>query len=186
MSGIEVKVKADTRELTAAMARLRKTGGDAAVQTALKSVGEVLLNSTRKRFNAQVDPGGRPWTPLNPAYLGTATDRDKTGRVITRGVKKGTKILQESGQLFASIHPVVSTGQLQIGTNKIYAAPQQFGATILPKHGDALIFWLGGRLVHARKVVLPARAFLGLSASDQKEALEAVEEVYDAGWSGAH
>jgi hypothetical protein len=60
LSGITVKVTVHDADLKAEMARLRKTGGDAAVQVALKSIGEVLLNSTRARMNAQVDPQGRP------------------------------------------------------------------------------------------------------------------------------
>lgn len=183
-SGVKIVVKADTRELTAAMAKLRKKGGDAAVQVALKSVGETLLNSTRERMNRQVAPDGAPWAPLNKAYAGTLADRDKNGRIITKGVKKGLKILQESGQLFGTLRWQVSGEQLQLGTNKIYGAIHQFGGTIRPRSADNLVFWLGGQLVYAKKVTIPARPFLGLSSEDRKRAVEDVEDVYDALWGG--
>jgi len=184
MTGVKVRVKADTRDLTAAMSQLRKAGGDAAIQVALKSIGELLLNSTRERMNKQVGPDGRPWAPLNPAYAGTAADRTKGGKVKTRGVKKGPKILQASGQLFGSLRYQISGEQLQLGTNKIYAAVHQFGAVIKPRNAPALVFWLGGKLVHAQKVTIPARPFLGLSADDRSNVLEAIQEVYEADWSG--
>jgi len=184
-SGVTLRVKADTRELEDALDKLTKTGGDSLMQAGLKDLGEIFLNSMRQRFAAEVDPEGRPWAPLQAAYLGTASDRDKNGLVTTRGVKHGSKILQASGGLFKSLVYQVGPGQLVLGSNEIYAAMRQWGGTILPRRGETLVFWLGGKLIHAKKVVTPGRAFVGLSASDRKEGLEALADVYEAGWSGA-
>jgi phage virion morphogenesis protein len=176
-TGVKFRVTADTRAIGDALKRLE---GDQLRQAALKNIGEVLLNATRRRFNAQVAPDGTPWKPVNPLYAGTAEQR--AGK--TKGIKKGTKILQASGQLLMSIHPQVTPGQLQIGTNKIYAAIHQFGGVIVPKAGDSLVFMMGGQLIHAKKVTIPARPFLGIAPADAKEAIEAVEEIAAAKWSG--
>ena len=63
---------------------------------------------------------------------------------------------------------LVRSNDVVIGSNKIYAAVHQFGATITPKSGQYLTFWMGGRLVKARSVTIPARPYLGISDDDSK------------------
>jgi phage virion morphogenesis protein len=171
MAGATIKVTTrGERELGEAMARL---AGDELVTAALKNIGQVLLKGTRERFSRQVDPEGRPWAPLNPEYA--------------KG-KRGGKILQVQGMrggLLGSITAQLSgSHRLEVGTNKIYGAVHQFGATIRPRSAEALVFRLGGRLIRAKQVTIPARPYLGISAADRANSLVIVRDHIERRWQG--
>ena len=128
----------------------------------LRAVGLGLVRTTRARFRSATDPDGRPWHPLNPDY---AAD------------KRGPGILRESGMrggLMGSITSQASGRQVIVGSNKVYAAVHQFGATIKPKGAKALMFRIGGRFVMARSVTIPARPYLGFGPKDREVALRVV------------
>lgn len=171
MAGSGVKLTVRDTEANRALDGLRGAGPELQ-KACLKNIGEALLKSHYKRFAAEKAPDGTPWKPLNPEY--------------EKG-KRGTKIMQESGMqggLLGSLHYQVSGGQLEFGTNKIYARAQHYGATIVPKSGDFLVFRINGRLVHARKVVLPARPIIGISASDRTMMKEIVDDHLAEDWNG--
>lgn len=117
------------------------------------AVGEHVQATTIDRFRREVSPAGVPWAPLNEEYAKT---------------KKGPGILRETGRLAEIIYQIAGS-VLLIGTNAVYAAAHQFGATIVPKTAAALVFSLGGRTVHAAKVQIPKREFLGLTEDDRAE-----------------
>jgi phage virion morphogenesis protein len=130
---------------------------------ALKPIGQALLASTHERFRDEAGPDGAKWAPLHPAYAAF-----KRGPGILRGSAL-------SGGLMDSITDEVSeaAGSVEVGTNKPYGAIHQFGGVIKPKRGKALAFRLGGRLVLGKKVTIPARPYLGISAEDGLE-IEAI------------
>lgn len=72
--------------------------------------------------------------------------------------------------------------RLAWGTNRVYAAAQQFGATIVLRAADALYFRLGGRLVRAQKLTMPAREYLGISAADGATLVQLAEDVITTAW----
>jgi phage virion morphogenesis protein len=171
MAGASIKVTVRDAEIVAAFDRLREKDGGL-VPAALKNIGQQIVKSTRRRFDQQKAPDGQPWKPLNPEYA--------------KG-KRGTKILQEQGMrggLLGSITYRVGPDSVTIGTNKVYAAAHQFGATILPRTADRLVFRLGGRVVFARKVTIPARPFLGISAEDRAAILQVVGDHIEGTWEG--
>lgn len=138
---------------------------DKAVDNALKKLadptelltlcGEVLIDGTLQRFKDQEDPEGNKWT----------------------ATRRGGKILTDSAGLQRSIDSAVTKSAVYIGTNKKYAAPHQFGATIKPKKGKYLKFKTAkGGWVTVKQVTIPKRAFLGVSKKD-KEALK--ETMHD-------
>ncbi|HEV2678783.1 MAG TPA: phage virion morphogenesis protein [Aliidongia sp.] len=172
MAGLPFKLTVTDKDVLRALGDLaHKDGG--LVRASLKNIGIAMVKSVRKRFDAEQAPDGTPWKQLSPAY--------KAG-------KKGQKILQESGMRGGLLGTIVwqlqGSDKVAIGTNKKYAAVHQFGATILPRRGDFLVFKLGGRLVFARKVVIPARPFLGISVADRQTILDTIEDVAAANWSG--
>jgi phage virion morphogenesis protein len=129
----------------------------------------IMLGAVEDNFAAQ----GRPrWAPLHP---GTIAGRRK------QGTWPG-QILQRSGQLAASITPHSDNNQAVVGTNKAYAAIQQFGGTtsphvIRPKFKRALAF--GGvvvRQVNHPGSKIPARPFLTLAPEDGDELVHATWE----------
>jgi phage virion morphogenesis protein len=128
----------------------------------LKAIGVGLVRTTQDRFTAAKDPQRQSWRALNPLYAEE---------------KKGPGILRERamrGGLMGSITFKVSGTEVAVGSNKKYAAVHQFGAVIRPVAAKALVFKLGGKLVHAGSVTIPARPYLGFGEADQRVALEAV------------
>lgn len=112
-------------------------------------------NSTRERFDNQTDPDGRRWKPSLRVQL------------------QGGKTLTKDGHLGDSITSRADDDAAEWGTNRIYAAVHQFGATIKAKNGGFLQFPLaGGGWVAKRQVTVPARPFLGLSREDEQDVLD--------------
>ena len=157
----------DDAEVSGALDGLLAALGD--LTPVFKNIGEHVQATTIDRFAEQKSPEGVPWKPLLPIYAAT---------------KKGPGILRETGQM-AQIVYQVAEDMLQVGTNAIYAAVHQFGATIRPKEKKALAFMLGGQQVIVSKVEIPARPFLGLTADDQLEISGLVEDYLDASSGGA-
>jgi phage virion morphogenesis protein len=139
----------------------------------LRAIGVGLVRNTQDRFDDGRDPEGNPWAPLNAEYASG---------------KRGPGILRESGMrggLQGSITSQVSGEELAVGTNKIYGAIHQFGGVIRPKKAAALVFRMGGRLVIAREVTIPARPYLGVSAVDEDTIMDVVELLTDRALAGA-
>lgn len=130
----------------------------------MHAIGVGLAGSTHQRFVSQSSPDGHSWTALNPAYAAE---------------KRNIRILTESGRLRDSIHASASADEVRVGTNVIYAAAHQFGAVITPKSASHLVFRMGGRLIMADSITLPARPFLGISSSDETMIAETVFDFFE-------
>ncbi|RSN77904.1 phage virion morphogenesis protein [Acinetobacter haemolyticus] len=135
----------------------------------MQRLSMTLLNVTEENFNAE----GRPkWAALNPAYDAR---------------RKGGQMLQLSGQLAASITPFYGADHAGVGSNKVYAAIQQFGGqtkahTIRPKNKKALAFGGGVfKKVEHPGSKIPARPYLPMDKQGnlQREAFEDVAETID-------
>jgi phage virion morphogenesis protein len=137
------------------------------------SITHIMFRAVEDNFEQQ----GRPqWQDLHP---GT-----KLGRA-----KQGTwpgKILQRSSSLAASIQQSFDAHNAVVGTNKVYAAIQQFGGktrphVIRPKTKRALSF--GGivvRQVNHPGSNIPARPFLHLTLRDTREIVASANRFYRA------
>jgi len=173
MSGALINITVKDSTVREALARLAGIGGETLQTAALKNIGVYLVKSTQRRFAEQKAPDGTPWKPLNPEYA--------------KG-KKGTKILQEQGMRGGLLGSIVwqlrPDGQgVEVGTNKVYGAIHQFGGTIVPRTAEALVFKLNGKLVHAKKVTIPARPYLGISPDDETEMLAIVADLAEERWN---
>ena len=116
-----------------------------------RTVGSVLVRKINLGFKLGIDPFGNPWTKLK--------------------LRKGQP-LRDTGRLQRSITAKADAKGVTVGTNVAYARTHQFGATIEPKKAKRLVFQgPGGRLIFAKKVVIPARPFLPLRADAQVAAL---------------
>lgn len=165
MSGITLETKVIG---TAAIRAFRQLAGVMSDTTpVMRAIGVGLVEGVHTRFEQGVDPDGAAWAPLNPGYA---------------AIKKGPGILRESGMrggLLGSITFIASADTVQVGTNKIYAAVHQFGATIVPRLASHLRFWMAGGLVEADSVTIPARPILGVSADDARMTEETVVDALD-------
>ena len=154
MGGIKVQIRHDDEALRSALQRAARFG--VRIPPILMDIGEGNLIATRLRFKNEVDPQGRAWAPLHPAY---------------RVGKKGRKILQGLGMrggLLGSIAwQLGGPGTVEVGTNKAYARIHQLGGKIVPKHGKFLRFAMGGKSVRAKSVTIPARPYLGVSSAER-------------------
>jgi phage virion morphogenesis protein len=113
----------------------------------MREISEKMRDAVEENFEQE----GRPkWEPLS-----------ETTKKIRQ--KKGTwpgSILQDSGQLAASISASNSKTEAIVGTNKIYGPIQQFG----------------GRAGRGKKVKIPPRPFLKLTDNDIEEIKKIISE----------
>lgn len=118
----------------------------------MRDIGEVLTESTQRRFATGTGPDGVPWVPL----------RDGSGRTP----------LLDTGRMRDDISPESGADWVEIRAGAKQARWHQEGTApyvILAKGKKSLAFNGGGGPVFARKVNhpgLPARPFIGLSAGD--------------------
>lgn len=151
-----------------------------------KAVGERLLVSTKSNFEKQAAPDGTPWQTLSRR------------RIKQREAQKLTPIhiLRARGYLAGSINYNVDAGQVEIGSPVEYAGIHQLGGVIQQAARAAKIYRkrgedgsIGRRFVKkseadvvtdvtipARSIRIPARPFLGISATDEIGILEDAED----------
>ena len=119
----------------------------------LTGIARMIQEQTRRRITSdKAAPSGEGW----------------------KRNREGTSTLYRSGTLARSIDYSVSGDAAIVGSGLVYAAIHQFGGTIVPKKAKRLVFRLGNRTVFARKVTLPARPYLGLSATDREDIIDQV------------
>jgi phage virion morphogenesis protein len=154
------EIKIEDQAIMAALGRLEQAGRD--MSPVMRSIAEELREQTEANFEAE----GRPkWLGIQP-----------------RKGREGGQILQDTGQLAASISTTSDATSAVIGSNKVYAAIHQLGGktrphVIRPRNKQALAF--GGRVVKSVNHPgsnIPARPFLPVDAqgSLQPEAREAI------------
>jgi phage virion morphogenesis protein len=144
MAGVTIKV--EDAELQAKLAELIARAED--VSPALQEIGEVLVASTKARFSAEQSPDGTPWA---------------ANTEVTKQRKTNPKILTESGLLGDLIQYQVrsvsgTARSVEVGSNRVYAAMQQFGGT----KAEWPHLWGD----------IPERPFLGVSTSDKESIMD--------------
>lgn len=157
LSGVRGTLDIDTAPLAGVLARLRTAGAE--LGEPLEAIGAVLVANTMRRFETGQAPGGAPWI------------------VSLRAKIRGGQTLVDTARLKQSFSSRVFGKVVEWGTNVLYAAIHQFGGTILPKKGPFLIFTNAqGFKVFARKVVMPARPFVGFDDDDRTDVREILIE----------
>lgn len=155
--GVELKIEAKSLPSVArGVEELARRAEDPA--PLMDEIGSLLTTSTIDRFERERAPDGQPWLPS------------------IRAREEGGQTLTESARLRTSITHRVGNRSVEIGTNVVYAAVHQLGATIRAKHAKALRFKVGGRFATVKQVTIPARPFLGVSAGDERAIGEAVAD----------
>ena len=128
------------------------------------AIGATLANLVRLGFRNSTSPYGARWKPLK----------------IRRG-----QPLVDKGQLRSSITFRADKGGVTVGTNKLQAKVQQFGATIVPVNATFLSWQANGQRFFAKKVVIPARPFLPLLPNGQPKLPPTWERAVVARLQGA-
>lgn len=133
------------KEIMQALQQLERSVGD--ISPALKEIGEVLVESTKQRFNSGEGPDGQAWAENSAVTI------DRKGR---------NKPLIDEGTLAEQLRYEVIGNQLEVGSSMEYAAMQQFGGT----KSEFPHLWGD----------IPARPFLGISEADAAEILAIVHD----------
>jgi phage virion morphogenesis protein len=138
-----IKIQYNDLEVRQALNKLIQKGSD--LTPAMRAIAGVFRDGAEQAFATETAPDGTPWEPLS----------EKT---IKARAKKGTwpgKILTEKGQLASSITSLFGNDFALIGSNKKYAATQQFGRATAN---------------------IPAREFLGVAQDDKDEILAILQD----------
>ena len=156
---VNIRLEGDTR------AALNKIRGLAEMdrKSLNAALGQGVRTSTLERFRTRKGPDGRRWPSSK------------------RALAEGGRTLVDSGQLRNSIQVRSDASGFAVGTNVKHASTHQYGVknrVIKAKNKKYLRFKVDGRWVTRKKVkvTIPARPFLGLSAEDQTELQETVED----------
>lgn len=160
MSSVRIEITGDKNQLLKRLSKLSKLRK----AEASRAIAEALRTSTVERFDTQMSPEGVKW------------------KTSVRAREAGGKTLVKTAGLKNSIRSEANQSGLAVGTNTIYAATHQLGAsgrTIRPKHAKALRFMVHGAWVTAKQVRIdiPARPYLGLSDEDEEEISEIIDDM---------
>ncbi|CAN0654336.1 phage virion morphogenesis protein [Nitratireductor aquimarinus] len=128
---------------------------DAPRQELMEGIARLVQEQTRTRIEEEkTAPDGAAWKPN----------------------RAGTSTLYQSGDLSASIDYRATETSALVGSGLIYARIHQDGGVIKAKNAKALAFQIGNRLVMTNSVTIPRRQYLGLSADNQRDIIEAAED----------
>lgn len=132
----------DTQDLKGVVEKFDRLGRHVQdVSPLMDEIGSMLVASTQDRFERGVDPQGNPWTPW-------AESTEKR-----RAHDPDAKILILDNYLAGGIDHQPGNDQVEVGSNKVYAAIHQ----------------LGGQAGRNQAATIPARPYLGISSEDERE-----------------
>ena len=146
---IQIDASQGEQALQQTLARLSRMGGD--FSGLMADIGEYLKLSTRLRFDRTETPDGQQWAPNSPNTPKFGIAKPLHGKTLN--LRDGMVYQASASQL------IFGPGQ----ATKAYAAIHQFGG-------------LAGR---GHKVVIPARRYLGISATDRRIILKKLMREID-------
>ncbi len=169
-----IRIPLDEGEVRRTLERLAATASD--LSPALRQIGELLVDSTKRRFVDGRAPDGTPWAPNSPVtvleYLrrlgGTRT---RSGGLSARGRRLAAgkrPLVGETRRLSTEIFYEARRDRLLLGSPLVYAAVQQFGA----RRGQFGTTYRGAPIPWGD---VPPRPFLGISDEDARAILEVLE-----------
>lgn len=175
---------------TAVLARLAEIARQVDDMTpAMRGIGEALAESTKQRFDTSTAPDGAAWQRLAAstvlgrlaqitgafaAYSNVKTRKEGVRRVGDKkgAFLKGGSLSAKSRATLEAVSPLVDTGILQ---DSIRYQVQPGGKGVEIGTNRFAGEWTGGAAVHqfgSKDGKIPARPFLGISASDRGEVLD--------------
>lgn len=155
-------------------------------------IGERLVKTTRERFKTQTAPDGTPWKKLEAAtILRKQKAKKNPDKILTLdGYLGGNAAGGGQGPRFQPIDDYT----VEVGVNAKYGAIHQFGGEIQKPSRQATVRYrsVAGRVlfagrkdkkaterqvtIPAHSITMPARPFLGISASDDQEIRQIIQD----------
>lgn len=162
-----IQVTLDDEAAQTAFARLVQAGTQ--MQPLMQEIGEFLAETTKQRFQTSTGPDGHRWAPNTETTYVNLLGRykgsfGKTGKISAAGSRRASgkkPLIGETGALSTTINYRAGSDFVEIGSPMVYAGVQQFGAKARS--------FTGGKAPWGD---IPARPFLGLSASDRDGLLD--------------
>lgn len=146
--GVSLNVALDNR-VSAGLKKLALSFRPSELAKVLDEIGASNVTETQMRFEAEAGPDGKKWQRF-------AFQLPRTPPVPKWRHQSNPKLLRDTGNLYDSVTHKVHMLGVTVGTNRVYARIHQLGGT-------------AGR---GRKVTIPARPYLGVSAEGQREMLQ--------------
>jgi phage virion morphogenesis protein len=143
-------IEYDDDDVRKALRRLISLTGDAS--PALLNIGEILVPSTRRRFETKTGPDGEPW------------ERNSEVTIARKG--RDNPLFDHGDLRRENAYEVIGNDTLEVYNTLPYAAMQHFGGT------KAEFPWLWGDI--------PARPFLGISDDDKDAILDEIQAHIEA------
>lgn len=161
-------VRFESAPVLARLAEIARRVDD--LSPAMRGIGELMVESTKERFNSSTGPDGQRW---KANALGTVLAR--LAKIKGAYSKRDGRLTKKGATAITSKKPLVDTGMLQ-DTIRYQLTPGGQGVEIGTNRfaGE----WEGGAAVHQfgnRKGTIPARPFLGLSANDERAVLDVLD-----------
>lgn len=152
-----IDIQLDDREVQAALRRLQKRLGD--LTPVMREIGELIVERAKQRFEASTGPDGQKWERNAPSTVAAYLKQyggsyKKSGGLSKAGAARaaGKKpLIGETKQLMDTLHYQAGGDSVTVGSPMRYAAIHQFG----------------GQAGRGKKVTIPARPFLPVTASGQ-------------------
>ncbi|WP_428242968.1 phage virion morphogenesis protein [Gynuella sp.] len=171
---MSIKVSIHDQEVTSALQALTDAIGN--VKPALKAMGDVLIDSTKQRFQTTTAPDGTPWEANKASTLINYANRfksssysKKTGKITKAGIDRITGKKPGTGEtrkLQEQIFSNVTKDGLEVGSPMIYSSTFHNGAK-KGQYGNG-VPWGD----------IPSREFLGLSDEDQGDILDIIRQHF--------
>lgn len=166
-----IEIKLDDSQIQQALGRLKSqmTTGRRSI---MAEIGEHLQESVKQRFERSEGPDGEKWAANSDSTITgvlkqTKGNYKKRGGLTKRGQKRASSkkpLIGDTHQL-KNVHKEVSKDHVQIGSSRIQARVQQYGA----KQGAF------GRTKRNTPIPwgdIPARPYLGFSDDDRSMILD--------------
>lgn len=169
-----IEVKFEDSQIKQTLAKLEKKGKNA--RPVMADIGKHLVESTQQRFARSESPDGEKWAANSDSVIKgvlskTKGNYKKRGGLSAKGKRRSAAkrpLIGESKQL-KNVHYKARSNGLEVGSSRIYAAVQQFGA----KQGDFGNTKRGAPIPFGD---IPARPYLGFSDDDKSVIMEILKE----------
>ena len=126
-----------------------------------QDIGEYMVGSTKERFQQGVAPDGSAWAPKKPSTI---------ARYLAAGDGNRPKpLIGPSQRLSNEITPLATRDSVEIGSSLEYSGVMQNGAA----KGAFGTNSRGGPIPWGN---IPARVWLGISDTDERNIIEIVDE----------
>lgn len=170
---VALAVTVDDKQVRAMLTRLATRVTD--LRPVLSKAGDILRTDALDNFKGQHASDGTPWRGLSRATLLSRARRLSGGKGIHKKngqlragavrVMTGAKALLDTGVLRASIGQPSSGGIMQVTSNSV---------TIGSRIKYAAIHQFGGKAGRGKKVIIPARPFIGMSKSAERNIIDTI------------